>query len=298
MAPSRTAPRGAAPAASTAVVPATLDHDELMALLGQTGMLPKGSDSTFRRMSLVSGSLVTDPGQPDEETWPPTKRGPVMVVRIVKPPIYYSSFYLHESEENGAIDARKIGRPDLNGKFVKKYDDPAEQEADEWSNVEVYDDLSRITGRRGSFKGDIQLQIMPESGKFTGDEPIYTLSLSTTSALDFRGTTKNPEGGVAQEKNFIIQLAELAASQAAETGADRAGVAQAVLQAMTSLKLGGVVAEVYLTLQSNEDKSRTWTVVSFRPIHIEQITGEDAPALPEGDPVAVGPETNSDDIPF
>lgn len=284
--------------ASTAVIPASLSSDELLALLKQADMVPKGSDSNFRRMSLVSGSLVTDPGQPDEEKWPPTKRGPVMTVRIVKPPVYYSSFYLDEKEENGSIDARRIGRPDLNGKFVKKYDDPAEQSADEWSNVEVYDDLCKATGRRGSFKADIQLQIMPESGEFTGDEPIYTLSLSTTSALDFRGTTKNPEGGVAQEKNFIVQLAELAANQAVEAGADKTGVAQAVLSAMTSLRLGGVVAEIYLTLQSNEDKSRTWTVVSFRPIHIEQITGETAPALNEGDPVAAGPETNSDDIPF
>lgn len=285
-------PRGATPAPSTAVVPATLTNDELMALLGQAGMTAKGGDSQFRRMSLVNGILITDPGQPDEESWPPTKTGPTMTVRIVKPPIYYNSFYLHEDEKNGAIDARRIGRPDLNGKFVKKYDDPAEQAADGFSNVEVFDDLTAATGSRGSFKGDIQLQIVPESGELTGEEPIYTLSLSTTGALDFRGTSKNPSGGVAQEKNFIVQLAEFAMARAAETGGDPT---TAVLDAMTALRLGGVVAEIYLRQTSNQDKSNTWTVPCFVPVHIEAV--QQQPALESGT-TETAEEPNSDDIPF
>lgn len=292
------AARGAAPTPITAVVPATLDNAKLMALLGQAGMIAKGGDSKYRRMSLTAGSLVTDPGQPDEETWPPTKRGPTMTVRIVKPPIYYSSFFLSEDEKNGSVDARKIGRPELNGKFVKKYDDPNEGALDEWSNSDVYADIERVTGRRGSFKGDIQLQIVPEDGQMTGDEPIYTLSLSTTSALDFRGTTKNPEGGVVQEKNFIVQLAEFAITQAVEAGVtDEGALSQAVLDAMTALRLGGVVAEIYLiTTQSEKDPSQKWTVVAFKPVHVE--VGQPVQSLAEGDPVAAGPETNSDDIPF
>ena len=286
-------PRGAAPAVSTAVVPATLSNEELMALLGQAGMTAKGGDSNFRRMSLKGGILITDPGQPDEESWPPTKRGPTMTVRIVKPPIYYNSFYLDEKEENGSIDARRIGRPDLNGKFVKKYDDPAEQAADGFSNVEVYEDLTTATGSRGSFKGDIQLQIVPESGELTGEEPVYTLSLSTTGALDFRGTSKNPAGGVAQEKNFIVQLAELAANKAAEDGVDPS---KAVLDAMTSLRLGGVVAEIYLRQTSNKDGSQTWTVPCFVPVHIEPVSA--LPELESGNTETGDDSGTSDDIPF
>lgn len=279
----------------TAVVPQSIDHDQLMALLGQAGMVATGGDSKYRRMSLVSGSLVTDPGQPDEETWPPTKRGPTMTVRIVKAPVYYSAFFMSEDEKNSSVDARKIGRPDLNGKFAKRYDDPAEQANDEWSNADVFADLERVSGRRGSFKADIQLQIIPESGEMTGDEPIYTLSLSTTSALDFRGTTKNPTGGVAQEKNFIVQLAEKALAEAVEANAGPDDQARAVLNAMTALKLGGVVADVFLVRQTSEkDASMTWTVVSFKPVHIELPDLTSAPALTEGEPLA----TDSDDIPF
>ncbi len=287
--------RGPAGTPVTAVVPASLDHDELMAMLGQAGMLPKPSEGNFRRMSLTSGSLVTDPGTPEEESWPPTKRGPTMTVRIVKPPIYYNAFFMAENEANGGINANRIGRPELNGRFAKKYDDPAEQAADDFSNLEAYEDLARVTGKRGAFKADIQLQIVPESGEMLGTEPIYTLALSTTSAMDFRGTSKNPSGGVVQEKNFIVQLAEFARAQAIEQGLDKDGQTTAVLNAMTALRLGGVVAEIYLVLTSNEDKSNTWTVVAFKPVHIE--LGEEQPALASGE-VADDFVTTGDDIGF
>lgn len=294
--PSKTAPRGAVATPVAAVVPATLDNDELLKLLGDSGMLPSGGESTFRRMSLKGGSLVTDPGQPDEESWPPTKRGPTMTVRIVKPPIYYNAFFLDAEEKNGAVNPARIGRPDLNGKFVKKYDDPAEQTADEWSNVEVYEDLVRATGNKGQFKADIQLQILPEDGEFKGDEPIYTLTLSSSSAIDFRGTRQNPSGGVVQEKNFIVQLGELAQKQAIEAGASEEELPQAILNAMTALRLGGVVAEIYLIVTTSQrDPSISWTVIAFKPIYIE--TGTPQAALTAGDSESDS-EVDSNDIPF
>jgi hypothetical protein len=285
------------PKTSAVTVPQSLSNDDLMALLGQAGMISSGGGG-FRRMSLTSGSLVTDPGEPNEESWPPTKKGPTMTVRIVKPPVYYNAFFLDVQEKNGAIDPRRIEREDLDKRFVKKYDDPNEQAADQWSNVEVYDQLVEVTGGRGSFKADIQLQIVPDSGELTGDEPVYTLSLSTTSALDWRGSSKNPQGGIVQEKNFIVQLAELAQQQFIENGGE-GNPSQAILDAMTSLRLGGVVAEVYLVLTSNPNKpSQTWTVVAFKPIHIEPL--DQLAQLTDGatEDVAAGPETNSDDLPF
>lgn len=296
MPPTKVAPRGAAPAPVTAVVPATLDSDALVALLGEAGMINKSSGGNFRRMSLRGSILVTDPGQPEEEQWPPAKHGPAMTVRIVKPPIYYNSFFLDVEEKNKAINPNRIGRPDLNGKFVKKYDDPAEQAADEWSNVEVYDDLMRATGQRGTFRADIQLQIIPESGQLTGEEPIYTLSLATSSALDWRGTRRNQTGGVVQEKNFILQLAELAQSQAIEAGkTSEEDLTMAVLNAMTALRLGGVVAEVYpIQTHQEKDPSISWTVVAFKPVYIEDVSATPALAAGESDDLT----TNSDDLPF
>lgn len=291
--PTSTAARGKEKAVAVAA-PTTLSPDELADLLNKTGMGPGKSSGDFRRMSLVAGSLVTDPKTPDEESWPPVKKGPTMTVRIVKPPVYYLAFFLSEDEKNQAVNAARIGRPELNGKFVKKYDDPAEQSADEWSNVEVYEDLVRLTGSRGQFKGDIQQQIMPDTGEFTGEEPIYTLSLSASSAIDFRGSRKNPAGGVVQEFNFVTQLARLAEQNAIEKGVEPA---QEILDAMTALRLGGVVAEIYLiNTTSQSDPSISWTVVAYKPIHYE--TGETLEQLSAGEEQVDDLSANSDDIPF
>lgn len=287
-------------ASEVAVMPQALDHDELMDLLGQAGMLPKGGDSSFRRMQLVSGILVTDPDSPNEERWPPDKTGLAMRVRIVRPVKYYSAIFFGEQVEinaNGAFskfDARDIGRPELNGKFAKKYDDTQDQANDEWSNLEAYEAFAHQTGQRGQFKGDIDLQIVPDSGEMTGDEPVFTLSLSTTACLDFRGTTKNRDGGIVQDKNFIIQLSELAAEQAIKDGGDKDVQRKAILDAFTAYRLGGVFAGLYVLTATNTDKSRSWSVPAFKPFHIE--LGQEAPALP--DPSAAGPEQNGDDIPF
>lgn len=290
----------AAPTPSTALVAPTLDHDELMALLGQSGMTPTGGGQ-FHRMSLISGSLVTDPGTSDEETWPPTRKGPTMVVRIVKPPVFYNAIWLGPevnddgTPNNGAVDPARINRTDLNKRFVKKYDDPAEQAADEYSYLEAYEAAMAVTGKRGSFKADLQVQIVPESGEMTGDETVYNLTLSTTSAMDWRGTSKNPGAGVVQEKNFIVQLAEFAIENAPE-GSSKAELAQAVLNAMTALRLGGVVAEVYIITARSDDGSRNWPVIAFKPVHIE--TTVEQTALPAGDATADDLTVNSDDIPF
>lgn len=289
----------ARPAPSTAVVAQPLSSEDLMALLQQTGMVSQGGGD-FHRMSVRGGMLVTDPGSPSEEQWPPTDRGrgPAMRVRIVKPPVYYNQFYCNESEERGAFDARKIGREDLNGKFLKKYDDPAEQAADQYANLEGYEQVSAFLGSRGKFTADIAVQIVPDSGELTGEEPIYTLSLSTTAALDFRGTSKNPEGGVVQDKNFIVQLGEFAMKEvlASNPSAQKPDIAQAVLNAMTALRLGGVVADLYIRQASSQDGSMTWAVPSFVPVFVDSGT-EALAALP--DPTAVGPEQNGDDaLPF
>lgn len=280
---------------STAMVPATLDHEELMAILGQSGMTPKGG-SDFRRMTLAAGMLITDQGQPNEESWPPAKKGPTMTVRIVKPPVYYSAFWIAETHEPGRdnqIVASDINRPDLAKRFVKKYDDPEEQANDEYASLADYQYVEQAVGRRGQFKADIQLQIVPESGELTGDEPIYTLTMSTTSAIDFRGSTKDPSGGVVQEKNFIVQLAEFAMEQAKETGEDPR---VAVMNAMTALQLGNVVADLHLIQQrGDKDKSMVWWVIAFKPVYIGTAPKQEAI---EAGPTPAEDTANPDDLPF
>lgn len=288
----------ARPAQPSAVVAQPLSNEEFMALLQQTGMIAHGGGGDFHRMSLRTGLLITDPGTPSEESWPPVKNGPTMRVRIVAPPKYYNAFFCSEDEKNGSFDARKIGRPDLNGKFLKKYDDPADQAADQYANLDGYEAVASALGKRGKFTADIELQIVPESGQLTGEEPIYTFSMPTTTALDFRGTINDPNGGIVQEKNFIVQLGEFAMKQAMEANphATKTDLQKAVLEAMTALRLGGVVADIFLMGASNADNSINWTVAAFVPVYIDTSADETA-ALP--DPTAVGPEQNGDDaLPF
>lgn len=286
-------------AADKAVAVAPLSQEDFMSLLTQSGMVPQGGGD-FHRMTLRGGMLVTDAGTPNEEQWPPTDkgRGPAFLARIVKPPVFFNAHFCGEDESDGAFDARKIGRPDLNGKFVKKYDDPAEQAADAYANLEGYEAVSSYLGARGAFKADIQLQIVPESGELTGEEPIYTLTLSATSALDWRGTVKNPRGGTVQDLNFIVQLGEFAQAKAIEAGGDSTAQKGAILDAMTALRLGNVVAAVFIKQASNQENSRSWPVVAFQPVHVE--TGEAVAALPEGDSGANAAElaAMADEIPI
>jgi hypothetical protein len=279
------APTRGTVAADKAVIPQALSNDDLMALLGQTGAVAQ-AQGEFHRMSLKAGILETDDG----EMFAPKKNGPSLTVRIVKPPVYYNAFFLSETEENGAIDARRIGRPDLNGRFVRKYDDPAEQAANTNPANDAYDLVAQETGQRGSFKADVQVQIVPEDGQMTGEETIYTLTLSTTSVFEWRGSSREPSAGSVSDENFIVKLAKLAVAQAIESGADETAQKTAVLNAMTALRLGGVIADVYLLRAEDDKKTRTWWVISFVPVHIEPATEQ--PALASGEP-----ETG-DDVPF
>lgn len=288
MATARTAAKGTVPA-EKAVVAATLNHSDLMAMLGGMGEVAQ-QGTEFHRMTLKAGVLSTDDG----DIYPPRTKGgvslPAVTVRIVEPPVYYNSFFLSADENNDSVDAGRVGRSELNGRFTRKYDDPTRQAEDTNPANEIFDDIARITGKRGSFRGDMKVQIAPDDGVFTGEETVYTLSLPTTSIFEWRGSSRDQEAGAVSEYNFIVKLAQKAAADAAAAGGDEAAQKLAVVQAMTSLRLGGVIADVYLYLTSNEQKTRDWWIISFDPIHIEPADGA-AQAL------AAGNEAG-DDVPF
>lgn len=273
-------------APSKAVIPAVLSNDDLRALLGQTEELAKGGGGDYHRMTLKAGVLQTDDG----EMFPPLKGRPSVVLRIVSPPVYYNAFFLSENEDDGGFDARRLGRGDLNGRFSRKYDDPAAQAADHNEANALYDQIEAATGKKGNFKADMVVQIAPESGEFTGDETEYTLSLSTTSIFEWRGTSRDPFAGSVTDMNFITRLGTLARDNAAAAGLDEGGQKKAILDALTALRMGGVVAEVSILMDENQEKTRSWWVLSFNPIVIAPF--EDAPALEAGD------TASGDDVPF
>lgn len=276
--------------ASTAVaVHRAPTPEEMQALLQQAGMQSAPS-SNFRRMKMDGGTLLAlDASGEIEEQFPPRFKGkepqPAVTLRIVEPPQYYNAFWCDTDTSRGGFDASAIGHPEINKSFVRKWDDEANQTKDNNPNNAYYAEIAQYTGKRGDFRGDLKVQIVPETGEMTGEETVYSLSLSASACLDWRGTSKNPRAGVVQDTCFIVQLAEKAVLDAMEAGTDPN---QRVLDAMTALRLGSVVADVYLLRASNTDGSVTWTIPAFKPVHIDY--GDETPALSSGEP--------SDDVGF
>lgn len=284
--------------------PTVLTPEELTQLLLANGSLAQPT-SDFRRMRLDNGSLITlAPSGDTESVFPPrsTRAGvpePSLTVQIVDPPRPYMAHFLgpevnERGEPTRAFDPTKIGRPDLMRSFTRRWDNADDQAADRNPANEVYDQVTALVGNRGSWKGDMKLRIAPEDGIFTGEEPVFTLSLSASSMLDWRGTSRDPMAGTVQELNFLVQLAQFAAAQAAEQGADADGQRLAALNAQQALRLGGVVADIYL-LRDKNDKGISWTVIAFKPVHVE-LPDANA-ALPEPTPEPVDPASD-EDLPF
>jgi hypothetical protein len=254
----------------------TLSKEELTALLQREGWAEKASGDNYPRMKLDGQMLTTPEG--GMYVYNPAKPAiPALTVRIVRPPEEYWAIWI-----DGSV-ARGISRPDLEGTFSKSYIHP-DPDRKVWPSDEVYQELRStdgLTDDRGnpvkpSWKGDILLQIIPDEGMLTGDEPVYLLTLSTTSLIDFKGTSRAPSEGSVSEDNFITKLSNFA--QSAEGVTDPA---KAVLDALTSLSLGGVAAEVRILRAENKERGQTWSVVVFDPIHVEPM--DDVPAIGDGE---------------
>jgi hypothetical protein len=115
------------------------------------------------------------------------------------------------------------------------------------------------------------VQVIPESGTLVGDETVYLLTLSTTSLIDFKGTSKTPSAGSVSEDNFITKLSQFAMKQEGVTD-----MSKAVIDALTSLSMGGVAAEVRILRAENKAIGATWSVIVFDPVHIEPMSEGDA----------------------
>lgn len=247
-----------------------------------------------------------------DEVYLGRKDEPAFTARLVGPVAQYQAFYFTQ-------DAAQIAnRPDIADQFCKSFFDIPEQarrHAEDGTACGTCPFMPFIkdppfTGeppapRKCQWRGDIGLQIIPESGQLAGDEPIWTLSLSTTGIIEFVGTGKNPTAGSVSDYNFMHKLARLGTRKTPEN--PMAGLAAAI----EAYNAGMVVVEGRLLTAQNASRSQTWRVPSFEPIEFFAPEATDTPAaiaaevfaedLADGEPRNVTPAESDQlqsDLPF
>ena len=257
---------------SSEIQPKSLTPEEISAILAGHGAIDNEAEE-FHRIKVDGTNFVSD-----DDIWMsnPKTGEPAFVARLLSPPVQYQSFWF---TPEAAITA---DRPEMANKFCKShYDNPQENREFGTNGASCRACPYNPFGNeypKCSWKGDIQFQIIPEDGVMKGDEIVWTITLSTTGMIEWRGTRKNQTGGSATDKNFMHKLAELALTLAPEWGM---GPDEAVVAALTSLNGGGVAAEFRSVRMSNEQSGNTWSVPSLTPVHIELLSGND-PQIEEG----------------
>jgi len=287
-------PTAKTPNTTTAVALPMLTDDEITRALRAGGVIEQASQTN--RIKVDGAMFIAG-----EDMFPynAAKPEPAFFARLVGPLRQYQGFYFDED------NARYANRPDIQDKFCKSYSDIPEQArkvAEDGTNCRDCPVNPFVSdppfGKKCSWRGELELQIIPESGQLTGDEPVWLLDFSTTSVIEFVGTKKAPTAGHVSPYNFMHNLAKLAATQAAQSGDDPG---TAVLRAIDSYNRGGVVGGFRLLGASSTDGSMKWRVISVEPIQIIDLDPEpEAPALEAGqasDAYEAGDPGNAD-LPF
>ena len=166
------------------------------------------------------------------------------------------------------------------GGFCKSYyDNPAEAREHGTNGASCRSCLFNPFGDsrpKCSWKGDIQFQVVPEDGTLTGEETVYTMTLSTTGMIQWKGTRKAPNAGSVTDKNFMFMLAELALKNAVDWGQSPQ---EAIRTALNALNEGLVAAAFSIKRAMNESNGNTWSVPVIEPVHIEVPSVEETPAI-------------------
>lgn len=279
----RTAPRATAPAPS-ALSTHVLSAAEITAILRGAGAIDDAG-SSFDRMK-VDGSNFTA----GSEVWVSNPRTgeAAFTARIMEPPLQYQAFWFNQAA------AEFANRPNITDKMCKSYyDEPTQARKFSVDGASCdacpfnpFKDAPLAGMGKCGWKGDLQIQVIPDDGQLKGDEPTYTLTLSTTGMIEFRGTRKEPEKGSVTDANFLHRLAIFAIEHAAEWKLEPEA---AIRLALTSLGLGGVAAEFRIHRANNPDKGNTWSVVSLTPVYVETdlTAAEGTPQIAAGEDVEV-----------
>lgn len=253
--------------------PAALSPEDITAILAKAGAVDEEQEEFFR-IKTDGTNFVSD-----DDIWMtnPKTDEPAFTARLLGPPVQYQSKWF---DADAAYEAE---RPEMANKFCKSYyDNPQENRERGTNGASCRDCIFKPFGDgsfKCSWKGDIQFQIVPDDGVMVGDEIVWTMTLSTTGMMEWRGTRKNRTGGTATEKNFMHRLAELSLQKSVEWGLEPDA---AVIAGLTSLAGGGVAAEFRAIRVTNEQRGNTWTVPSLNPVHIE-LLGSNEPQIESGE---------------
>ena len=255
--------------------------DDITAALQSAGAIDEETEQ-IERVKLDGSTFVAT----DDNIWVsnPKTQEPAFVARIMGPPAQFQAFWFTPEL------AAQAGRDDMAaGGFCKSYyDNPAEAREHGTNGASCRSCLFNPFGDsrpKCSWKGDIQFQVVPEDGTLTGEETVYTMTLSTTGMIQWKGTRKAPNAGSVTDKNFMFGLAELALQNSVEWGQQPQ---EAIRTALNALNEGLVAASFRIVRATNENNGNTWSVPVIEPVHIEVPSVEAAPAIEAGteDPTA------------
>lgn len=258
---------------------------EITAVLQKAGAIDTDSGS-FNRMKVDATSFVTET---DIFVYNQRTDEPAFIARVMAPPEQYQALWWTRAmaEYGGRVEDLPDKDGDNVGFMCKSYYDRPGQERKfsetgascENCAFKPFAETPPGFNQSCSWKGDLKLQLIPESGQLTGDEPIYTLTLTQTGMVEFRGTRKEKVKGSATDANFMHRLATLAVSKADEWSVDPEA---AIMLALTSLHQGGVAAEARIFRQTSTNGSFSWSIPSFNPIHVEHPELDASPQLGDG----------------
>lgn len=289
--------------ATTPNVPAIPTDDIFTAALRDAGFLSAaGGGTDFNRIKVSGQNFVygTDEKGNDNiiASYNPVTKEPAMYVRIAGPITEYQKAWF---DKDGDL-ARAVGRPEMAGKMCKShFEDPKEarkfaMDGTSCDTCPIHPFVPKdqlppeAKGKKCAWNADVEFYILdkqPDGTLAQTDNTLYTMSLSTTGVIEFKGSSSkktSPLAGSVSDENFMVKLAKLGIQKWGEKG---------ILQAMSHYNLGGVIAELRSLPASSGDGAFKYNVTSFTPIEI--LEQEEQPALPGP---ALGEDDDSDDVPF
>lgn len=289
---------------SKALAPVQMSDDDVTAALRALGMIESaGGDGDYPQRAKVEGSSIYL-GDDMYVSNPKTKT-PAMRVRLLAVPDEYQGVFIPEAL------AVIINRPDIADRYCKSHfgiENEARKYAEDGTNcntcpigpfkkktdLPVYLEDGNQKTRKCQWRAAVEFQVLDAEGAIT-DPTIWSIDLSTTSVIEFKGTAKEPMKGTVSELNFMQQLARFGAQSNPENPA------QGLRDALTGLPIGNVIADVYQLPKRSDDGSMSWYVTSFVPVDL--LTDVEAPAAvieAVNEPKDVTPvdDTLTDDLPF